>query len=396
MPSRSAAPLNVAVSLTRGSFEITATFCVEPGRTLGLIGPNGAGKSSIAAAIAGNIPIDSGEVRIGDRIIDRREAGAPRVCLPRSDRRVGYLDQRARLFPHLTVQDNIAFGLRAQGTPKSQANEIAADWLQRIGLEGRGTARPAQLSGGQQQRVAIARTLCASPAVVILDEPFAALDVTNAAEIRALVRTELQRLGAPTILITHDAVDLMALADQVGVLEAGSIHQYAPLTHVARHPKTRFAAEFMGRTLLAGVASDRGSVLIDSSADITHQLGNHPVAPPEIWGDGDLPVPGGAAVVTYRPSVVTVSLAPTKPSELGAAAHDSLALNPDSLHWVDTVTRLTTTQSGISITTRSTGCVVAEVSLETALNLGLHEGQSLAFRLATKDVSLSAAPTRND
>ncbi|QIM18870.1 ATP-binding cassette domain-containing protein [Leucobacter coleopterorum] len=163
--------LECTVRVQRGAFVLSAAVRAEPGEVLAVIGANGAGKSTLLGAIAGTHPISRGSVRLGSRVLCSREDSAPAVSLRRAARRVGFLDQRARLFPHLNARANVAFGARAQGVNRRAAEAAAEEWLVRLGLSGRADAKASELSGGQQQRVAIARTLAASPELLLLDEP---------------------------------------------------------------------------------------------------------------------------------------------------------------------------------------------------------------------------------
>ncbi|HIY65517.1 MAG TPA: ABC transporter ATP-binding protein, partial [Candidatus Agrococcus pullicola] len=356
--------LDVDITLSRGAFELAARFDVAAGEVLGIVGRNGVGKSSLLGAIAGSIPIDSGSIRISDReLVSQRDGRGSSV--PRWRRRVGHLDQRSRLFPHLSARENIAFGPRSQGMRKPDARSLADEWLERVGLEGRGPARAEQLSGGQQQRVALARVLACSPDVVLLDEPFAALDVASVGGIRDLVRTQLRRSGVPVALVTHDSADLLSLADRVIVLEAADegrpagIHQRGTVAEVLRTPTTRFAADIAGRVLLSGTVSERGSILLPDAP-----LRELPIAEPDLFR-------GTQAHVSFDPADVRVT-APV------GAEHES---SSTAGTWVGTVAGIQATRNGLRITTREWDGFAAEVPLSEALDLELREGTSARFEL---------------
>jgi molybdate transport system ATP-binding protein len=168
------------------------------------------------------------------------------------------LGQDARLFPHLTARENVAFGPRAAGVSASDARSRADEWLERVGLPGAGDRRPAQLSGGEQQRVAVARALAAQPRVVLLDEPLVALDAVTASEIRAMLRERLD--GVTTIAVTHDAVDAAALADRLLIVERGRVTQEGPVREVLAAPATEVAAKIAGLERIVGVA--RGGAFV--------------------------------------------------------------------------------------------------------------------------------------
>jgi molybdate transport system ATP-binding protein len=176
-------------------------------------------------------------VRIGDRALD----GAGRHVAP-AERRVGLLGQRALLFPHLSALENVAFGPRSQGVHRSDARGTARRWLERVGLGDLAARRPAALSGGQQQRVAIARAFAAAPDALLLDEPFAALDVQTGAQVRRIVAGFAKDAGIPILLVTHDPQDARELADRTVVLQAGRVVDEGPTHEVLQRRSTAFVA----------------------------------------------------------------------------------------------------------------------------------------------------------
>jgi molybdate transport system ATP-binding protein len=227
--------LTARLRLDRGAFRLDLDLDVEQGRTLALIGPNGAGKSTALGALAGVLP-NSGSISLGDRVLDDVEI---------EHRRVGYVFQDYLLFPHLSVVDNVAFGPRSQHARRSVAAARAAAWLDRLGIADLASRLPAELSGGQAQRVALARALAAEPELLLLDEPLAALDV----EVRGEVRTELARhlssWGRPTIVVAHDIDDVVALADEVIVIEHGRATQRATVAELFARPATPYIARLV-------------------------------------------------------------------------------------------------------------------------------------------------------
>jgi molybdate transport system ATP-binding protein len=238
------AALHLDFSLPLRDFELSLALEVE--RTVALVGPSGAGKTSVLRAIAGlarargRVAVD-GEVWLGDGV-DRRP----------EERRVGLVFQEYALFPHLTVQANVAFGGR------DRVDEL----LERFGITHLSGVRPGELSGGERQRVALARALARDPAVLLLDEPLAALDAHTKADIRGELHELLRELGLPTLLVTHDYGDAAALADEVGVLVAGSLRQLAAPAELVARPADAFVAAFTGANLLHGTAMRLG--------DLTH------------------------------------------------------------------------------------------------------------------------------
>jgi len=206
-----------AAVVTRGSFSVRASLRVEPGQVVAVAGPNGAGKTTVLSAVAGLVPLAAGEVRLGDQVFD--DAGRTWVSAP--DRRMGLVPQRHDLFAHLTALENAAFGLRARGVARREARAQAHRWLDRFGVADLADRRADRLSGGQAQRVALARAFAAQPCVLLLDEPFAALDAQVRGLSAATVRESVRAAGIPTVLVSHDADEVTATADAVVHLPSG-------------------------------------------------------------------------------------------------------------------------------------------------------------------------------
>lgn len=216
--------LDLSARLRVGTFEMAVDLTVPPGTTVAVVGPNGAGKTTLLRAVAGLVPLDAGHLRVGGATWDEP---ATRCWVAPERRSVGFVFQERLLFPHLSVVDNVAFGLRAQGLGRRDARRVAHDWLERIGLGHRGDARPGDLSGGQSQRVALARALAIEPAVLVLDEPLVALDTDVHAEATALLTARFADHTGVRLLVTHDPSEALALADMVLVVEDGRMTQYA-------------------------------------------------------------------------------------------------------------------------------------------------------------------------
>jgi molybdate transport system ATP-binding protein len=221
-------------------------------------------------ALAGLVPLDRGRVTVNDMVIED-PAGGVRLAAER--RNLGVVFQEHRLFPHLNALENVAFGLRSTGTPKTAARASASAWLERVGLPDVGGLRPTQLSGGQAQRVALARALVVEPDVLLLDEPLAAVDAGARTELRHLLRAELRRYPGVRLVITHDPVEAATLADQLIVLEDGRITQQGPLTEVTARPRSPWVASMVGLNLFAGTAA-HGSITLDSGAVIATASGD--------------------------------------------------------------------------------------------------------------------------
>ena len=211
--------LEVAAAVRRGRFELAIEVSVAAGTTLAVLGANGSGKSTLLHLIAGLVAADDGHVAWnGTRFDD----GAGTYVLPER-RPIGYVFQTPRLFPHLTVLDNVAFGLRGSGTEKSTARARATAELAALELEGFANLRPDALSGGQAQRVALARTLVTEPSIALLDEPFTAIDAAARPAVRADTMRRLAAFGATTLLVTHDHDEAEAVTDQALELVDGRV-----------------------------------------------------------------------------------------------------------------------------------------------------------------------------
>jgi molybdate transport system ATP-binding protein len=244
--------LDADVRVQRGTLSVEAGFAVEDGEVLALLGPNGAGKSTLVRVLAGLLRPDAGRV-----VVDGTTWDDDTTHIPAHERSVGMVFQDALLFPHLSVADNVAFGLRTRGVPKAAARTTATTWLDRVGLDGMGDARSGELSGGQAQRAALARALVVDPALLLLDEPLSALDARTRLTVRAELRRHLAEFAGSTVLVTHDPVDAMALADRVVVIEDGRIVQAGAPAEVARAPRTDYVARLVGLALLPGTAEGR-------------------------------------------------------------------------------------------------------------------------------------------
>jgi molybdate transport system ATP-binding protein len=241
--------LSASLAVRRGGLEVAVDLDVADGEVLAVLGPNGAGKSTVLRVLAGLLRPDAGRVDVDGAVWDDAAAGAH---LPPHERSLGMVFQDHLLFPHLSAVDNVAFGLRTRGVRRPEARRRAGEWLDRVGLEGLGARRPGQLSGGQAQRTALARALVTDPALLLLDEPLSALDARTRLTVRAELRRHLGEFGGSTVLVSHDPVDAMALADRVVVVEEGRVVQSGTPAEVARRPRTDYVARLVGLSLLPG------------------------------------------------------------------------------------------------------------------------------------------------
>lgn len=208
-----------------------------------LVGPNGSGKTTVLRLIAGALRPDAGRIEVGGRVLFD---AASRVDVPSEERKVGYVPQGFRLFPHLKVLDNVAFGLAARGVPRASRREAAQRLLADLGISHLAHRTPGALSGGEQQRVALARALAVDPQFILLDEPLSAMDASARRTLRGLLAERLRALPGPALVVTHDVRDIRALGATVHVLEGGRIVQRGPLEALEAAPATDFVAELVG------------------------------------------------------------------------------------------------------------------------------------------------------
>jgi putative spermidine/putrescine transport system ATP-binding protein len=255
---------------------------VQAGELIALLGPSGCGKTTTLRLLAGLEDADAGQITVG---------GADVTRLPASKRDMGMVFQAYSLFPHMTVRQNVAFGLRLRRVGSAQRDRRAMEMLELVGLSAQADRYPHQLSGGQQQRVALARALAIEPQVLLLDEPLSALDAKVRAQLRDQIRRIQLEVGITTLFVTHDQEEALAIADRVGVMQDGRLEQLAPPTEVYSRPATAFVAEFVGLSnRLAGTVS--GSTVTVRGRDL-------PLVDPS--------TPPGPAIALVRPEAVTLA-----------------------------------------------------------------------------------------
>lgn len=276
--------------------DIDLEVTVGAGEVLAVLGPNGAGKSTALHVIAGLLHPDTGSVVLDGRTLTDTERG---IAVPPHQRRVGLLLQKPLLFPHLDVLENVAFAprLRRSGPAgRRQARVAARKWLDQVDAGDLAQRTPEQLSGGQAQRVAIARALAGEPAALLLDEPMAGLDVAVAASTRTVLRRVLATGQRPAVLVTHDILDVLTLADRVLVIEDGRVVERGSVSSVLAAPRSSFAARIAGINLVHGLVGP-GGVLQTSVATWHGQ-------PAESLESG------AAAVALFHPAAVAVHARP--------------------------------------------------------------------------------------
>ncbi len=276
--------LEAAVRVRRNGFMLEVTLTAAAGETVAVLGPNGAGKTTLLRALAGLEDMEGRVVLDGEVLEDTAQG----LFVPAERRHAGLVFQDHVLFPHLSVVDNVAFGLRAQG--RTQAGAVARGWLDEAGLGDRAEALPRELSGGQAQRVALLRALATEPKLLLLDEPLSSLDVSIRAEVRRDLTRRLAAFTGVRVLVTHDPLEAMALADRLVVLEQGSVVQSGTPDEVTSRPRSRFVADLAGVNLLRGHAH----------GDHVDLAGNASLAAADA-GDGDVyAVIHPRAVALYR------------------------------------------------------------------------------------------------
>jgi molybdate transport system ATP-binding protein len=346
--------LHVEVAVRRGDFALDATMQVGLGEVVAVLGRNGSGKSTLLAAVAGLLRPDTGRIVLDGRVLTDTTAG---VQLPPHRRRVGLLAQEPLLFPHLTVLDNVAFGPRAAGTRKQQARAAAMRRLTEVDAAQFAQRRPRRLSGGQAQRIALARALAADPDLLLLDEPLSAVDVELAPALRSLLRSVLADRHA--IIVTHQVIDALVLADRVVVLDGGRVVEQGPTREVLTRPRSAFAARLAGLNLVSGTATAEGLRAEDGT---------------ELIGATESTVLGAPAVAVFTPAAVAVYVDPPKGSPRNVIQDRVAALEPQ----------------GSLVRVRGAAGLAADITPVAAVELGLHSGAGVWFVVKAAEVAVYA------
>ena len=230
---------------------------VKPGELVALLGPSGCGKTTTLRVVAGFLAPDSGEVWVGDRCLS-----SPATVIPPERRRMGMIFQSYALWPHMTVAQNVAYGLRFNGVPRSERDGKVTEMLRVVQLAGYEQRYPGELSGGQQQRVAVARALVVEPEILLLDEPLSNLDASLREEMRFEIRRLHETFGITTLYVTHDQSEAMVISDRVAVLDQGRVAQIGTAEELFERPRTRFVAEFIGKTNLIEGTAERSDIFV--------------------------------------------------------------------------------------------------------------------------------------
>lgn len=345
------------------SRSVDVEFAVAPGEVLAVLGPNGAGKSTVLHVLAGLVRPDAGTVRVGNRVLTDVAAG---THVDTHARRVGLLMQDALLFPHLSAAANVAFGATSgKRLARKASREVAHRWLAEVEAADLAERKPRQLSGGQAQRVALARALAAEPDVLLLDEPLTGLDVAVATAMRKVLRRVLVRDGRSSLLVTHDLLDVVTLADRVIVLEGGRIAEAGPTATVLSSPRSSFGARFAGVNLLTGRAGSDGT-LGTGWEQIWHGIFDDDVQP------------GDRVAATFHPSAVAVYR--DKPHGSPRNTVEVVVAELDS--------------RGPAIRVRAeeqpdgTPGLSADITAEAATDLRLGPGERVFFSVKTQEVAI--------
>lgn len=327
------------------------TLDAEPGTTIAVVGENGAGKTTLLRALLGLTPRAHAKLRLGDADV---------TDLPPHRRQVAWVPQDGALFPHLSALANTSYGLRARRVPRAAARAEAQTWLDRLGVGHLAHRKPAQLSGGQAQRVALARALAARPRLLLLDEPLAALDQTTRARVRHTLRTHLAGFGGVCLIVTHDPVEAVSLADRVLVLSDGRTLQDAPPAEVTRHPRSPWVARMLGRNAWPGTASADGLELAAGGRLVVAE------ALPE----------GAQALAIIAPEAVSVH-------------RDRPGGSPRNV-WPGTVREITSVGSRLRVLVGSDRApdLVAEITPEAAAELGIVDGAAVWTSVKATEVTL--------
>lgn len=350
------ARLSAHLRVRRRDLTVAVDLVADAGQIVAVMGPSGAGKTTVVEAIAGLCPIDAGSVRIDGEVV-----AAPGIQAAPQRRGTVLLRQDPCLFPHLSARENVAFGLRSRGVAARRARALADDWLDRVGLAAAGARAPRELSGGQQQRVALARALAAGPRLVLLDEPFTALDPETAAALRTMLAEQLRSAGGTAVLVTHDALDAAAVADRLVLLEAGDVTQDGAVRAVLGAPATAFGAAIAGLNRVVGV-HERGS-----------------------WRAGGLIVAGrdarSGAVALFRPADVALDVALDVSGTPGTPAASPRA---EDIVWHGIVERLEPTVGGVRAFLSDPAVVV---DLPVARAAEVRPGERVALRVAASAIT---------
>jgi molybdopterin-binding protein len=327
---------------------VSATLAADPGEVVAVVGPNGAGKTTLLRVLAGLLPA-AGTIDVNGRDVHG---------LPPMMRGVGWVPQERLLFEHLSALDNIAFGLRCRGVRRTDARRAAGEWLERLDIAALAPRRPAELSGGQAARVALARALAPQPALLLLDEPLAALDAESRDDVRRVLRSTVSGGPAAVLLVTHDPVDVVSLADRVLVMESGEVVQEGTPAELTAAPRGTWVAGLLGQNAWRG-STDATGLLVAGGGHITAAE----------------PLPAGrAALALAEPSAVTLHRDRPTGSERNVLEGE--------------ITDVRALGGRVRLTLRGQPSVTAEITVAAAADLRLAEGGVLYAGIKATEVRL--------
>lgn len=350
--------LEAHVVAGRADFTVDVTLSAAPGEVVAVLGPNGSGKTTALHALAGLLPLRDGFVHVdGQTWADARGASQTRALDPAS-RRTGLLLAEHLLFPHLTAVANVAFGPRARGATRHRATDRAREELGALGVAELADRRATTLSHGQAQRVALARALATDPALLLLDEPLSALDPATRTEVRATLAHRLATYAGVTVLVTHDPLDALTLADHLVFLEGGEVVQHGTPAEVVERPRSPYVAQVVGLNLQAGTVVDAGTVQTAMGPVVTSGQGHR-----------------GATWVAFAPSAV--SLYPDRPQ---GSPRNTWPMVVVSVELLGQLARVRLTDDAGHV-------VVAEVTAMSVAALRLHPGTALWASVKATEVS---------
>lgn len=334
--------ISATIGVHRDRFTLDMALTAEPGEVVAVLGPNGAGKSTLLRAVAGLTPLTAGRLDIAGRTVDDSATG---TFVAPEHRGLGVVFQDYRLFAHLSVIDNVAFGPRCAGTDRQVARAQARELVERLGLGPVADSKPGALSGGQAQRTALARALAIEPVALLLDEPLAALDAQTRIDVRGTLRDRLRDYAGPTLLVTHDPLDALLLADRLIVLEEGRVRQIGRPVDVAARPATNYVARLVGVNLLRGLTTN-GMLQLTGGGRLA-------------VADGDL---SGETLAVLRPNAITVH---TEQPDPGSARN----------MWPVHIERISLLGDRVRLDTHGQPDAAVDVTPAAVAELGLREGQ---------------------
>ncbi|MEO8330355.1 MAG: ABC transporter ATP-binding protein [Candidatus Nanopelagicales bacterium] len=352
--------LTAEFSVERDDFVVHCDMRLRPGHVVAIVGPNGAGKTTVMRALAGLELLESGRIVVNEETWDDFDRGISREPAKRS---TALVLADPLLFPHLSIRRNVGFGLRAHGQSQSAADAAADTWLASVGLADFGDRRPSALSTGQQQRASLVRALAVTPQLLLLDEPLSAQDPSTRATMRSELKKLLDGFEGMAVLVTHDPLDALTLADELIVMDRGTIAQSGTPDELVRRPASTFVAQLMGLNLLQGDALDQTVTL--SGGGCLHVADKH----------------SGQVRLAFPPHAVTLSAAESTPSVTSSARN----------RWQATVEDLQPFYGRVRVTVSGPPTVVAEITPGAVAELALSVGDQVGVAVKAAEIEVYPA-----